>query len=103
MSSVRGNTKINPSRSLTIAMADRSDGTEVTGSGNPEMPCRRMHPATFTQCANAWAEGAGPDPGPAGRSFWHFAFAALKAGDEGSVPPPSWNPPLALGSGKFGT
>jgi hypothetical protein len=35
-------------------------------------------------------------------SFWHFAFAVLKRGDEGSIPAPNWKPPLGLGSGKLG-
>jgi hypothetical protein len=80
-----------------------SGGTEVLGSGKLETPCRRMHCATVSMLASACAEGGGPDPGPPpGRSFRHFACAALNAGDERSIPGPSWKPP-PLGSGKLGT
>ena len=48
------------------------------------------------------AEGGGPEPGPGGRNFWHFACAASNSGDERSVPAGSRKPPLALGSGKLG-
>jgi hypothetical protein len=66
------------------------------------MPCRRMHWATFTICANAFADGGGPEPGPGGRNFWHLACAALNAGDECSAPGGREKPP-PLGSGKSGT
>src|ERR1700677_1518711 len=81
-------------------------GTEVVGSGNPEMPCLRMHCATFSIRAIVCADACVVEPGPRrppGMSFWHFACAALNAGEEGFVPAPTWNPPPACGSGKLGT
>jgi hypothetical protein len=35
--------------------------------------------------------------------FWHFARAALNAGDDGSTPAPTWKFPRGFGSGKLGT
>jgi hypothetical protein len=101
---VLGKTRITPSISLiTPTKPARSDGTEILGSGKSEIPCRRMHWATLSIFASELAEGGGPEPGPAGRNFWHFACAASNAGDERSVPAGSRKPPLALGSGKSGT
>jgi hypothetical protein len=65
-----------------------------------------MHRETFSIRAIVCAEGCVVEPAPGrppGRSFWHFACAALNAGDEGFIPAPTWNPPLGFGSGKLGT
>lgn len=40
-----------------------SDGAEVLGSGNWEMPCRRMHRAMFRNFANVCLEGGAPSRG----------------------------------------
>ncbi len=48
--------------------------------------------------------GRGPEPGPSGRSLWHFACATLNKGE--LINPRAWTgkPPLPLlGSGKLGT
>jgi len=109
VSIVAGNTRITPSMMLITPPPAGKGGTVVLGSGNAEMPCRRMHCATFTICASACAEGWVVEPGPGGpppgRSFRHFACAVLNGGDEGSIPVPTWKrkPPPAFGSGKLGT
>jgi hypothetical protein len=60
-------------------------------------------------CASHRAEGCvvvpGPGGPPAGMSLRHFACAALKADDEGSIPLPIgiWKSPPVPGSGKLGT
>jgi hypothetical protein len=65
-----------------------------------------MHRAILRNLASVCGEGFVVEGGPPlGRSLWHFACAALNAGDEGSTPASVWKrkPPPALGSGKLGT
>src|ERR1700730_9694868 len=68
VSSVAGKTRITPSISeITppgLPAGKGLDGTDVLGSGKSEMPCRRMHCATFTICASACAEGCVVEPAP---------------------------------------
>ena len=98
-----------PSKSVISSIPATLVGTEVLGSGNWEIPCWRMHCAILTSLARVCAEGCVVEPGPGGpppgRSFWHFARAALNAGDEGLIPAPTGkrNPPPGFGSGKLGT
>lgn len=104
-----GIAKMAPSRSATTPDPARPDldGTVVVGSGNRETPCWRMHCATRNILAIVCVEACVVEPGlrgpPPGRSFPHFACAALKLGDEGSMPALSLSPPAGLGSGKLGT
>ena len=73
------------------------------GSGNSEIPCARMHTATLSTSTSACSENAGPAP-LWGRSFWHFACAALNAGAEGLIPAvEKIVPPPGCGSEKLGT
>jgi hypothetical protein len=81
-----------PSRSaISLIPAGGLDGIEVVGSGNPEMPCLRMHCEIFSQRASVCADG-GSEPGwpPPGRSLWHFACAALNRGAAGLAPAGRW-------------
>jgi hypothetical protein len=79
------------------------DGGEVLGSGNPEIPCLRIHADTSSICACAC--GDCPEPGgPFGSRRWHECAADWNAGDCKVAAEPiriCW--PLTFGSGKFGT
>jgi hypothetical protein len=67
-----------------------------------------MHRAILRNFASVCGEGFVVEPGPGGpppgMSLWHFACAALNAGDVMS-PALAWKrkPPPAFGSGKLGT
>jgi hypothetical protein len=62
-----------------------------------------MHSEMFSVCASACALGcAAPGP-PPGISLWQLAWAALKAGEDGSIPVLRWMPPPGPGSGKLAT
>ena len=76
------------------------------GSGNPETPCWRMHrdpSAASPASVRRGASSSRRQGDRRGRSFWHFACAALNAGDEGSAPVRYCDPPPVFGSGKLGT
>jgi hypothetical protein len=61
-----------------------------------------MHRAIARNLASVCREGGGPEPGPGGMNRRHLACAILAAGDPGSNPPRTGNPPLPFGSGKLG-
>jgi hypothetical protein len=80
------------------------DGGEVVGSGNPEIPCLRIHADTLSICACACGEGGPESGGPFGSRRWHECTADRNADDCRVLGEPIrtfW--PLTFGSGKFGT
>ena len=104
---VVGNSRIAPSKLLISWMPVGLAGTEVLGSGNWGTRCWRMHTAILSSFVSVCAEGGGPESGLplSGRSFWHFALAALNAGAAGLAPAGISKscPPPSGGSGKLGT
>ena len=89
---VAGNRRIAPSKSVISPMPAGLDGTvRPEGRGTGGRRARRMHSAIRHAASTASArEGCVVVPGtggpPPGRSFRHFACAALNAGASGLVP-----------------
>jgi hypothetical protein len=80
------------------------DGGEVLGSGNPEIPCLRIHADTASIRACACPDGGSDLGGPFGSRRWHECAADWNTGDCTVLGEPIrtvW--PLTFGSGKFGT
>ncbi len=80
------------------------DGGEVLGSGNPEIPCLRMHTDTLSIRACACEDGGSEFGGPFGSRRRQECTADWNAGDCMVLREPIrtvW--PLTFGSGKFGT
>jgi hypothetical protein len=80
------------------------DGGEVLGSGNPEIPCLRIHADTVSIRACACPDGGSGPGGPFGSRRWQECAADWNAGDWMVLGEPirtAW--PLTFGSGKFGT
>lgn len=77
-------------------------GAELTGSGNPVTPCRRMHRESASMLAFSDAL-AWPPPPKAGMYLAQRDLAALNEGENGLIPFGSWIPPPPLGSGNEGT
>jgi hypothetical protein len=89
----------------TIALLPAElDGGEVPGSGNPEIPCLRMHADTASIRDCACGDGGSWPGGPFGSRLWHECAADRNAGVCKVLAEPIrtvW--PLTFGSGKFGT
>jgi hypothetical protein len=89
----------------TIALLPAEpDGGEVLGSGNPEIPCLRIHADTASIRACACPDGGSDLGGPFGSRRWHECAADWNTGDCTVLGEPIrtvW--PLTFGSGKFGT
>ena len=91
-----GNSRIAPSKSV---ISPDTGGGRVGRDGGPgvgelgDRRAARMHRAILSSFASVCAEGCVVEPGPRGpppgRSFWHFACAALNAGDAGSIRRPA--------------
>jgi hypothetical protein len=80
------------------------DGGEVLGSGNPEMPCLRIHADTLSIRACSCGDEGSELGAPFGSRRWHECTADSNAGDRMTLGEPIrtvW--PLTFGSGKFGT
>ena len=76
----------------------------MLGSGNPEIPCLRIHADTASIRACACEDGGSEPGGPFGSRRWHACAADWNAGDSTVLCEPIrtvW--PLTVGSGKFGT
>ena len=89
---------------MTPLLPAEFDGGEVVGSGNPGMPCWRMHADTSSIRACACVDGGSELGGPFGSRLWHECAADWNAGDCTVLGEPIrtvW--PLTFGSGKFGT
>jgi hypothetical protein len=89
---------------MTPLLPAELDGGEVLGSGNPEIPCLRIHADTASIRACACPDGGSELGGPFGSRRWHECAADWTAGDCTVLGEPIrtvW--PLTFGSGKFGT
>ena len=76
----------------------------MLGSGNPEIPCFRIHADTASIRACACEDGRSEPHQPLGSRRWHACTADWNAGDVTVLCEPIltvW--PLTVGSGKFGT
>ena len=89
---------------MTPLLPAELDGGEVLGSGNPEIPCLRIHADTSSIRACVCPDAGSELGGPFGSRRWHECAAAWNAGDCTVLGEPIrtvW--PLTFGSGKFGT
>jgi hypothetical protein len=77
-------------------------GGELVGSGKFATPCARMHLASVSSWSLRLSDG-GPRPAGGCASFPQDCWADLNAGDWVLMSFGTTSPPVALGSGKFGT